>query len=173
MTSWVDPHPFIESIHTLRFELIHTLLSRSTPFWEEGCGSTQDIIDGPHCKYSLWTIPESESISRLKDLWSSNNVQATRLGTYQKSTCSNTWDFPWFTDGEDNYLVFWKTVYLVFYVMTYKRKMPTMRVLFTGLSWIELLRRCYWVGATAGGQPISAFAGLSTWSCHSQLYSSC
>ena len=49
MTSWVDPHPFIESIHTLRFESIHTLLSRSTPFWEEGCGSNQDIIDGPHC----------------------------------------------------------------------------------------------------------------------------
>ena len=23
-------------------------LSLSIPFWEEGCGSTQDIIDGPH-----------------------------------------------------------------------------------------------------------------------------
>ena len=56
MTSWVDPHPFIESIHTLRFESIHTLLSRSTPFWEEGCGSTQDVIDGPHCiyKHMIW-----------------------------------------------------------------------------------------------------------------------
>ena len=49
MTSWVNPHPFIELIHALRFESIHTLLSRSTPFWEEGCGSTQDVIDGPHC----------------------------------------------------------------------------------------------------------------------------
>ena len=28
MMSWVDPHPFIESIHTLRFESIHTLLRK-------------------------------------------------------------------------------------------------------------------------------------------------
>ena len=65
-----------------------------------------DPLPTSSCKRSLWTIPKSESISRLKDLWSSNNVQATRLGTYQKSTCSNTWDFPWFTDGDNNCLVF-------------------------------------------------------------------
>ena len=65
MTSWVDPHPFIESIHTLRFESIHTLLSRSTPFWEEGCGSTQDAIDGPHCKL----LPYLKKVSKLEYNW--------------------------------------------------------------------------------------------------------
>ena len=36
----------IESIHTLLIESIHTLLIK-------GCGSTQDIIDGPDCRLVL------------------------------------------------------------------------------------------------------------------------
>ena len=39
----------LELIHTLRIELIHTLLlSRSIPFYIRD-GSTQEVIDGPYC----------------------------------------------------------------------------------------------------------------------------
>ena len=40
MMSWVNPCPFIEMIHTLRFESIHSIKEH---------GLTQDITDGPHC----------------------------------------------------------------------------------------------------------------------------
>ena len=43
----------LESIHTLLLSWSIPLdLIRSIPFWEEGCGSTQDVIDGPHCIYN-------------------------------------------------------------------------------------------------------------------------
>ena len=53
MLSLVDPYPFIETIHTLRFESIHTLLVRAWIDSIKGYGSTQDIIDGPHCTYII------------------------------------------------------------------------------------------------------------------------
>ena len=65
--------------HQWRLESIHTLLlSPSTPFWEseEGCGSTQDIIDSPHCTVvglstsTPLTPTGTHSVSGLKSqLW--------------------------------------------------------------------------------------------------------
>ena len=54
MMSWVDPYPFIiESIHTLRFVLIHTLFLRVWIDSIKGYGSSEDVIDGPHCIYGV------------------------------------------------------------------------------------------------------------------------
>ena len=48
---WVYPYPFIELIHTLRFESIHTSLLRVWIDSIKGYELTQDVIDGPHCIY--------------------------------------------------------------------------------------------------------------------------
>ena len=71
MTSWVYPYPFIESIYILRFESIHTLFLRlwndqacdrlNKRVWTDsikGYGSTQDVIDGPHCVFCCLNFPK-------------------------------------------------------------------------------------------------------------------
>ena len=55
----VDHQWHLESIHTFRIESIHTLLlSRTIPL--KGYGSTQDVIDGPHCRNR--EVPSSQNL---------------------------------------------------------------------------------------------------------------
>ena len=59
MMSWVDPYPFIESIHTLNKKVwinsnLSVWIDSNLKVWInsiKGYGSTQDIIDVPHCSY--------------------------------------------------------------------------------------------------------------------------
>ena len=54
MTSWVNPHPSSQKgMDRLKSKGMDHLNKRVWIDSIKGCGSTQDIIDGPHCNYSF------------------------------------------------------------------------------------------------------------------------
>ena len=72
----VDRQWCLESIHTLLLSRSIPLdLSRFIPFWEEGCGSTQDVIDGPHC--NCWLLIPYLYYPCFLPWWGSTKIKGT------------------------------------------------------------------------------------------------
>ena len=68
----MDCQSRLESIHTLRFQSIHILLLREWINSKRRYGSTEGVIDGPHCKYNINLLEKQNW--KCYDAWHYENV---------------------------------------------------------------------------------------------------